>query len=158
MKKFEIRSAYSSREPVNNPLSGAPTRTKQEFVKEVNINEIMARMRKGIQPPPWMTSATPRYGDFTNLPVSFQEAHAIMEAGEAAFHSLPLEIRRHIDHDPRKLDQIPKELYEKYKLLKPRDSPSADPKGHASPAVDPPSNEPTGSKKAAKKAADNADE
>ncbi|AZL82749.1 internal scaffolding protein [Apis mellifera associated microvirus 31] len=157
-KKFEIRAAYTPREPVHVPLSGEPSRTKQEFKTEVNINEIVARMRRGISPPAWMTSATPRYGDFTDMPVSFQEAHAIMEAGQAAFLGLPLEIRRAIDHDPTRINEIPKELYAKFGLLKPEDPASPAPKAPGSPPVDPSSNEPTGSKKASKKDAPPADE
>lgn len=167
-KKFEIRSAFSSRDPVHVPLSGLPSRTKQEFRDEVNINEIIARMHRGISPPAWMTSATPRYGDFTNLPVSFQEAHSIMEAGNAAFMGLPLEMRRAADHDPRNIDQIPREMFEKFGLLKPKEpvearsgtpdetsaDSSASPSGRASLS----SNEPTGSKKPVKKPADNADQ
>lgn len=163
--KPKIRSAFTQREPVNVPLSGEPTRTKQEFKKEVNINEIVARMRRGIVPPPWMTSATPRYGDFTNLPVSFQEAHAIMQAGQEAFASLPLEFRRALDHDPRNLDRAPRELYEQFGLLKKSDSAE-----QASPASgerinpegsgdrDLPSKRLPGANKAAKKAASHSDE
>jgi len=151
MKKI-IRSAYSQREPVNNPVSGEPTRTKQEFIKEVNINEIVARMRKGISPPAWMTSATPRYGDFTNLPVSFQEAHAIMQQGQEAFMSLPLEFRRALDHNPMNLDKAPKELYEQFGLLKkPVDPTSAAAEGStASQSVDPSQKGSKGSKNAKK--------
>lgn len=113
-----IRSAYSYREPVNNPVSGEPSRTKQEFKKEVDINEIVARMRRGIMPPPWMTSNTPRYGDFSNMPTSFQEAYSIVEAGEAAFASLPLEFRRALDHNPANLPNAPRELFEQFGLIK----------------------------------------
>lgn len=163
-KKLEIRSAYSHREPVHNPLSGEPSRTKQEFKKEVDINEIIARMRRGIQPPPWMTSATPRYGDFSNMPASFQEAYAVVEAGEAAFASLPLEFRRALDHDPRNLDKAPRELYEQFGLLKPKASgaPVGATDAAASPGAQggesPPAKAPSGANKAAKKAADDADE
>lgn len=150
--KIEIRSAFSAREPVSVSLSGLPSRTKQEFKTEVNINTIIARMRAGINPPQWMTAATPRYGDFTDLPVSFQEAHAIMEAGQAAFMGLPLEMRRYIDHDPAKIDQIPRSLYEKYKLLKPVGPASPAPKEPGSKPADPLPNEPTGSKKPTPKA------
>lgn len=118
MKKPLIRSAFTPREPVNHPLSGEPSRTKQEFKKEVNINTIIERMRKGIQPPPWMTAATPRYGDFTNMPTTFMEAHAMVEKAEEAFRSLPLDFRRALDHDPRNLDKAPRELFERYGLLK----------------------------------------
>lgn len=120
MKKSDpvIRSAYSPREPVNMPVSGEPSRTKQEFLKEVNINSIIQKMRNGINPPQWMTSATPYYGDFTNLPVSFQEAYEIMASGQEAFASLPLDFRRALDHDPRNLDKAPRELFERFGLLK----------------------------------------
>lgn len=163
--KPKIRAAYTPREPVNNPVSGEPSRTKQEFMKEVNINEIINRMRKGISPPQWMTSATPRYGDFTNLPVSFQEAHAIMEQGNQAFMSLPLDFRRALDHDPRNLDKAPRELYEQFGLLKKSDAAAAgsagsdariNPEGKGD--GDLPLKAPPSAKNSGKKPAQNADE
>jgi len=166
MKKI-IRSAYTQRQPVNNPLSGEPTRVKQEFKNEVDINEIVARMRRGISPPPWMTSNTPRYGDFSNMPSSFQEAYAITEAGEAAFRSLPLDFRRALDHNPRNLDKAPRELYEQFGLIPEKkseeaspptsnpDRPSPAPQGHGSP---PSGSSPKATNKAAKRAAENADD
>lgn len=165
MKKPIIRAAYTPREPVNNPVSGEPTRTKQEFLKEVNINEIIARMRKGINPPQWMTSATPRYGDFTNLPVSFQEAHAIMAAGQEAFAALPLDFRRALDHDPRNLDKAPRELYEQFGLIKKpasAEQPSAASKASGSSEgqgdQDLPGKAPLGAKNKGKKPVENTDE
>jgi len=116
MKKF--RSAYSGNQRVYNPQSGEPTRTKQEFRDEVDINEIVARMRRGISPPAWMTANTPRYGDFTNVPTSFSEAYAVIERAEEAFLSLPLEFRRELDHNPANLDKAPRELFERFGLLK----------------------------------------
>lgn len=164
MSKRVIRSAFCAREPVNNPVSGEPSRTKQEFKKECDINEIVARMKRGIVPPPWMTSATPRYGDFTNLPASFQEAYSIMETAEAAFKSLPLEFRRALDHDPRNLDKAPRELFEQFGLLKKPESAeaaSAAPKASGLPEgqgdSDLPVKAPPGAKKAGQKPAQNAD-
>lgn len=165
MKNPLIRSAFSPRDPVNNPVSGEPSRTKQEFKHEVNINEIIARMRRGIQPPPWMTANTPRYGDFTNLPASFQEAYAIVEAGEAAFASLPLEFRRALDHNPANLDKAPRELYEQFGLLKKpegAESPTGDSKSSGNPEGqgdrDLPVKAPVGANKGSKKPAQNADD
>lgn len=136
--KRKIRSAYSERKAVHNPLSGEPTITKQEFKKEVNINEIIQRMKKGINPPAWMTSATPRYGDFSDMPNSFQDAYALIETAEAAFRSLPLEFRRELDHNPANLDKAPKELYAKYGLLKsPAGAAPASPKDTGSMPADP---------------------
>lgn len=159
-----IHSAYSEKPPVNNPLSGEPSRTKQEFVDEVNINKIVANARRGIQPPAWMTSATPRYGDFTDMPTSFQEAYALIETAEAAFASLPLEFRRAIDHNPLNLDKAPKELYEQFGLLKKpasAEGPTAPSEGSGTQRVegdrDLPAKAPPGAKKAVQKPADNAD-
>lgn len=164
MKKI-IRSAYTERKPVNNPLSGEPSRTKQEFKKEVDINEIVAKMRRGIQPPPWMTSNTPHYGDFSEMPASFMEAYAIVEEGEAAFKSLPLEFRRALDHDPRNLDSAPRELYEQFGLLKKpevAEQPTAASEASGTQRVegdrDLPLKAPSGANKGAKKPAPNADE
>lgn len=121
----KFKSAYSRGVRVYHPLSGEPTRVKQEFKKDVDINEIVARMKRGISPPPWLTSNTPRYGDFVDLPASFQEAHEILRRGEAAFKSLPLEFRRELDHDPRNLDKAPRELFERFGLLKKSGSPES---------------------------------
>jgi hypothetical protein len=161
-KKLVMLSAYSSRERVHVPLSGEPSCVKQEFLKEVNINEIISRMRRGISPPLWMTSNTPRYGDFTTLPTSFQEAYAVMETAEAAFRSLPLEFRRALDHDPRNLDHAPRELYERFGLLKePATRSSAAPEEPASPTGgkdgDRRPKAPSGANKAVQKPADDAD-
>lgn len=156
MSAKKIRSAYSGQLVVNVPLSGEPTPTKQEFKKEVNINTIIQRMQKGISPPQWMTSATPRFGDFTDMPCSFQEAYAVIERAEESFKSLPLEFRRALDHNPANLQNAPRELYEKFGLLKKSDAaevPSAptskdstNPKGAS------------GTKKGAEKSPENADE
>lgn len=128
----KFKSAYNRGRGAPHPVSDEPTRVKQEFKKDVDINEIVARMKRGISPPPWLTSNTPRYGDFTDLPASFQEAHEIMRRGEAAFKSLPLEFRRELDHDPRNLDKAPRELFERFGLLKQKAPDEAAPEAPAS--------------------------
>lgn len=115
---MKIRSAYSGARRSAEAVPSGPGRVKQEFKKEVNINEIVGRMKRGIQPPPWMTSKTPRYGDFSSMPASFSEAFEIVAAAQDAFESLPVEFRREIDHDPRNLDRAPRELFERFGLLK----------------------------------------
>lgn len=94
------------------------SRVKQEFKKECDINTLRRRMEAGIDPPRWMTSKTPRYEDVSAMPVSFAEAFKVMERGKAAFESLPLEMRRELDHNPRNLDRAPRELFEKYGLVR----------------------------------------
>nr|QJB19949.1 MAG: internal scaffolding protein [Microvirus sp.] len=142
------------------PKGEIPTsRVKQEFKKEVNINFIVERMKRGIQPPPWMTSATPHYGDFSNMPTSLTEAFQIMEKAEEAFASLPLEFRRELDHDPRNLERAPKALYERFGLLKKAPGgTSGTPEGsagaHLPPGKKSPANEPPGAKKGTPKVPD----
>lgn len=113
---------------VHVPDPTEPTRVKQEFKDEVNINSIISRMKKGI--PPRFSDATPFYGDFTNLPASFTDAFNIVARAQEAFDSLPLGFRRELDHDPRNLEGAPRELFEKYGLLK------ADSKASGQPVVD----------------------
>ena len=115
------------RKRVCNPVSGKPSRTKGEFRDEVDINSIIRRMRSGISPPAWMTSKTPRYGDFSSMPTNFQDAFAIVERAHEAFESLPLEFRKAIDHDPRNLDTAPKELWERFGLLNKPEGPTGSP-------------------------------
>lgn len=90
--------------------------TKQEFLKDCDINEIMRRAKQGVTPT-WLTSATPYYGDFSDLPQSLTEANAIITRAQESFLSLPLEMRRELDHDFRNLDSAPREIFERYGLL-----------------------------------------
>lgn len=116
---MKVRNAYSTRERSYVPATDHPsTQVKQEFKKEVNINSIVAKMKKGQMPPEWMTSNTPRYGDFSNMPTSFMEAYDIVSRAEEAFASLPLGFRRELDHDPRNLEGAPFELFERFGLAK----------------------------------------
>lgn len=148
-----IRNAWLRERSVHPVIAEPAHVTQQEFVKEVNINTIIGKMKKGISVPSWLTNRTPRYEDMTGLPASFQEAFEITQRAKDAFDSLPLEFRREIDHDPRNLDKAPKELWAKFGLLK---SPQAESRSEADgPAVPPASSAPQG-KPGAKKGASSA--
>lgn len=116
MAKRVVRNAFdrvSSPHPFNPDL---PSRVKQEFLKEVNINSIMAKARQGV--PPRLNPRTPMYGDFTSGPRTYQDAFEIVARAEEAFSQLPLEFRRDIDNDPRNMFSAPKELWERHGLVK----------------------------------------
>lgn len=155
MSKRGIRHALNSHMRVTVPdhPEGVRSRVKSEFKDEVNINSIVAKMKRGISPPAWMTANTPRYEDVSNLPTSFAEAYDIVQRAEAAFDSLPLEFRREIDHDPRNIPNAPRELWERFKLTKtgPVDAVTAASTGPVGQGgtgdSDPPSNKPSGAKK-----------
>lgn len=104
--------------PEADPNADPKLAVKQEFREECDINEIMARMKRGINPPAWVTSATPYFGDFANLPESLSEAFERVAKAKASFESLPLEFRRELDHDPRRLDSAPRELFERFGLTR----------------------------------------
>lgn len=118
--KGRLRSRWDSYVSINPKVSQSekPHSVKQEFVKEVNINTIMAKARNGIDPPRWMTSKTPMYGDFSNTPSNFQDAFAQVERATEAFYALPVDFRRELGHDPRNLPKAPRELFERYGLVK----------------------------------------
>lgn len=129
MSKSKFLSRVSDRVrsfvPMLEAEERAKFRVKQEFKDEVNINRIVSRMKAGIHPPTWMTSKTPRFGDFSNAPCSFQDAYQVVQDAEDAFASLPLDFRRELDHDPRRLFDAPKELFAKHGLLQKTDGPEA---------------------------------
>lgn len=115
---MEIRDRFCRKRVAISPTH--TPRVKKEFKDEVCINSIVAKMKRGIMPPAWLTSKTPRYGDFTEAPQTLMEAFEVVHRANEAFLSLPVEFRRELDHDPRNLDKAPRELFERYGLIKPK--------------------------------------
>lgn len=77
-----------------------PSRTRQEFAEECDINAIMSRYnRTGVIS--HVNAAVPQYLDVSVLP-SFQDAMQIVLDAEAAFAGLPSTVRREFDNDPAK--------------------------------------------------------
>jgi phage internal scaffolding protein len=78
-----------------------PSRTKQEFKDECDINNIVKRYKKtGVITHYKNTNGV--YGDFSN-PVDYQTAlNSIMEANDM-FMELNAELRKKFDNDPKKL-------------------------------------------------------
>lgn len=103
MFKVEVRSPYNyDRDAVSRETgfsSELPSRTKQSFRDECDINTIVRRFGlTGEMPPP----LSPQFGDFSNV-VDFQTAmNAIRHAGES-FMTLPASLRSRFDNDPSKL-------------------------------------------------------
>nr|QJB19196.1 MAG: internal scaffolding protein [Microvirus sp.] len=112
MRTFSV----PKRKRIYMAVSGLPTRVKQEFRTDVDINTIFAKAKAGVQPPAWLTSATPRFGDFTSS-YDMQSAFDVVEKASVAFNALPLEFRREIDHDPSKIASAPRELWERFGLV-----------------------------------------
>lgn len=78
-----------------------PSRTKQSFKTECDINNLMARYTSsGLLPQG--TTRTPVYGDFTTFDDYFHAVNIINHAQEH-FDSLPAEARKRFANDPAEL-------------------------------------------------------
>lgn len=72
-------------------------RTRQEFERESNINNIMAKYQKtGIVD--HITKHSPQYGDYD--PIDFQQAMDTIKQGEEMFADLPSQARKYFNNDP----------------------------------------------------------
>jgi len=75
-----------------------PSRTRQEFQDECDINVLMARYKTtGVMPS--MNGSAPRYLDLTDTPDLMTSLNIMNEATEA-FMRLPSDVRRTFDNDP----------------------------------------------------------
>lgn len=77
-----------------------PSRTRQEFAAECDINTIMAKYEAG-GAVSHVNKTVPVYMDMTNMP-DLRGALDIMAAATTAFALLPAKVRREFDHDPQK--------------------------------------------------------
>lgn len=72
--------------------------TRQEFVSQCNINNIIKKyVKNGIDP--FVITQDAKYGDFTNIP-SHQEALDFVLRAEDHFMQLPVELRYRFQNDP----------------------------------------------------------
>lgn len=103
-------------------------KTKQEPKADADINNIMARVMKGM-PATHLNPNAPRYGDFSQEP-NLMEAYDVVLKAQESFDALPAAVRRELGNDPRALfnPQIAsKEFFARHGLLKPESAPIIDP-------------------------------
>jgi len=74
-----------------------PSKARQEFLDECDVNGIMERYEKTNVWPFPDVDMSPRYFDATNVP-DLQTALAVMIDAEAAFMSLPAKVRKEFDN------------------------------------------------------------
>ena len=75
--------------------------TRQEFAKDADINNIMARYSDGMAPLP-SGSRPPIYGDFSDIP-DYQSALQTVIDAQSRFDELPSKVRERFGNDPAKL-------------------------------------------------------
>lgn len=76
--------------------------TQQSHKKEVNVNTIVAKARKGIFPMPGKPGF---FGDFTSLP-DFLECQNRVRDAHSDFEGLPSDLRKRFKNDPALLIQF----------------------------------------------------
>lgn len=107
-----------------------PSKTKQSFKDECDINNVMLRYEKtGVLPP--STNRQPLYGDFTEVP-DYQTALGIVYTAEDQFLQLPSQMRKFFNNDPAFMlayiqDPKNKAMCQKLGLL-PQDKPAPEQK------------------------------
>lgn len=92
-----FRTAYGPRYPVRKEFVG-PSLTKQAFLAETDINNIMRKFEKT-----GLIEHVNRYqGDYADVATApdFQMALDIVMRAEEAFASLPAKVRRRFDNSP----------------------------------------------------------
>lgn len=96
MTSKTIRGPYSKKARIKTP-SGGPSRTKQSFKKECDINNIMAKYQKtGLID--HYNSNKGEYGFATSA--DFRQCQETLLAAESQFAALPSKMRRKFDESP----------------------------------------------------------
>lgn len=90
----------SWRERTPTDLGTEPSKTKQAFRDEVDINRIMERFNATGQMPPMRPQG--RFGDFTGATDYLEAATRVLDA-RRSFDELPSDIRDYCDNDPAEL-------------------------------------------------------
>lgn len=98
--KLIMRSAYGNQ--YRKPVKGIkqPSRTKQAFKDECDINTILKRYQtQGILPD--MIKKNPMYGDFSQG-TDYQEALNLINVANQQFNALPSRVRAQFENNPQK--------------------------------------------------------
>ncbi len=91
---------YCGHKDKNGKLVPEPSRTKQSFKKEADINAIVAKARKtGLVD--WVNKNQASYGDFTKVGTYHDAQNQIAQANEL-FMTIPPEIRKKFQNAPGK--------------------------------------------------------
>lgn len=98
---MKFKNPYNERKIKPGETFSLPSRTKQEFQSECDINEIMRRyeLTGTIS---HISAQQPIYDDVSAI-TDYQSALEQVQKAEAAFNALPSELRKELDYNPANL-------------------------------------------------------
>jgi len=97
---MEFRTRFSSNQARPKVTCTAEEgKTMQEFVKDCDINLIIAKYRKTGVLPESVRRVAGQYGDFSQVP-TFQEMQEKINLGMELFAALPAKVRKQFSNDP----------------------------------------------------------
>ena len=99
---IKIRKKYDQHSRVQH-INKEPSRTKQAFAEECDINQIMLKYKNtGLLT--HVNNAQAQYGDFSNVP-DYHTALNQIQSAQDSFLALPAHIRAKFNNDPQDLIQ-----------------------------------------------------
>lgn len=104
----KIATRYNNPGVANDPeYKDEPSKTKQEFAAEADINTLLAKYEQtGMAPIP-EGARQPIFGDFTNPALTdYAEAHRTMQGVGELMSRLPAKLRDRFDNDPLRVLQF----------------------------------------------------
>lgn len=97
--RSELIRVGRERFAVQLSFAGEDSKTKQSFVAECDVNNIMAKWKRtGVME--HMASNPPTFGDFDQA-IDYQTAQNMVAAADAAFQALPAHIRERMGNNPQ---------------------------------------------------------
>jgi len=102
MDDVKFYTRYGNRLRVAVNFDGVPTRTKQQFSRDCDINNIMARYKVSgvlVDPSVVNMARSPRYDDVSDAP-SYHDMCTRIASINSVFGKLPADVRREFNNDP----------------------------------------------------------
>lgn len=91
-------NTLQERKRVQLSFKNTKSKVQQNFKDEVDINNIIARAKKGQNP--LFSQKQPMYADLSDLP-DYKEALNTVIKAEEAFSALPGKLKKHFEHNPK---------------------------------------------------------
>jgi len=100
-QKIVTKRADGRKRVVTMPVG--KTRTQDQFKKDCDVNEIVAKYRRTGSVTHVRNAASGVYADLTELPMNLMEAQQVVLHAQQAFETVPSAVRNRFGHDPNQL-------------------------------------------------------